>query len=336
MSTVDNIAVLGGGAFGMALAKLAARRSGQVMVWARDEAVCQHINQHRHHPNKLPSVVMPINVAATSDLARALKQAKIVIIALPMQALEEVLRKAQGLFDEQAIIVCTTKGIDEEQLLLPCHVIERSLSKPLAQRACYLSGPSFAIELALGLPSALVLAGFNEASKRLVQIQFSSSHFRLYRSADVVGVCVGGALKNVIAIAAGACAGLALGKNALSSLITRGLFEMTRLAKAMGGKEITLSGLSGVGDLILTCTDDRSRNYRLGTLLAGGAKLDAALAAIGSVVEGANTAKSIPALRAKFRVELPILEAVYQVLYQGLSPSQAMATLLARTPEEEG
>jgi glycerol-3-phosphate dehydrogenase (NAD(P)+) len=336
MSKSSNVAVLGGGAFGVALAKLAAEQSDKVTLWARDEVGCQYINRYRHHPTKLPSIVLPKNIVASSDLAVALGDAHVVIIALPMAALTEVLVKARGLFAKDAIIVCTTKGIDEETLCLPCEIIEQTLPKDISLRSCYLSGPSFAIELAMGLPTALVLASQHQKSAKFCQRLLSSTHFRLYRSSDVIGVCVGGALKNVVAIAAGACAALDLGKNALASLITRGLSEMTRVAVAMGGKQATLSGLSGVGDLILSCTDDMSRNFRLGSLLAGGKNLEGAIATIGSVVEGAHTAKAIPRLCEKYNVELSIASAVFQVLYQGLSPAQAMALMLARRPEEEG
>lgn len=328
-------AILGGGAFGVSLASVIAQNGHRVNLWARNDDVCRHINTYHHHPSKLTNIILPHAVFATSDVQRVLKESTLVVIALPMHALASVLSKVKSYIRNDALVVCTTKGIDEDSLALPCHLIEANLSENLSLRACYVSGPSFAIEVALGLPTALVVAGRDGESTKLCQKQLSGKKLRLYRSSDVVGVCVAGALKNVIAIAAGVCAGLNLGKNAQASLITRGLFEVTRLARAMGGRAKTLSGLSGVGDFILSCTDGMSRNYRLGLLLAQGLSLKDALLAIQGVAEGANTAKAIPRLTKLYSIEMPIAEMVYKVLYQGLLPQQALELLLSRTPERE-
>jgi glycerol-3-phosphate dehydrogenase (NAD(P)+) len=262
-------------------------------------------------------------------------QANCIIIAVPMAALSSVLLKAKTLIQNDAVLISTAKGIEESTLALPNDIIMKILPPPIVKRACYLSGPSFAVELAMDLPTALTLASADQDSAIYVQKSLSSKQCRLYRSDDVIGVNVGGALKNVIAIAAGASLGLGLGKNALAALITRGLAEMARLARCLNGKASTLSGLSGAGDLILSCTDDMSRNHRLGTLLVEGVLLDDALKTIGSVVEGAKTAKAIPALEKKHRVSLPISNAVYRVLYEGLAPKMAIATLLERELKEE-
>lgn len=328
-------AILGGGAFGVSLASVLAHHGNRVNLWARNDAVCQHINTYHHHPSKLTTISLPSSVLATSDLREALRESTMVVIALPMHALALVLNQVKSYIRDDALIVCTTKGIDEDSLALPCHLIEASFNKNLSHRACYVSGPSFAVEVAMGLPTALVVAGRDRESTQRCQRQFSGKKLRLYRSSDVVGVCVAGALKNVVAIAAGVCAGLNLGKNAQASLITRGLFEVTRLARAMGGKAKTLSGLSGVGDFILSCTDGMSRNYRLGLLLAQGLTLKDALLAIQGVAEGANTTKAIPRLTKLYGIEMPIAEVVYQILYQGLLPHQALELLLSRTPERE-
>jgi glycerol-3-phosphate dehydrogenase (NAD(P)+) len=335
MIKFDKIAVLGGGTFGIALAKLFALTSEQVLLWVRDEKVCQFINTHRHHPHRLMQIRIPNNVLALSDLAICVTNIPIVVFALPIPALTSVLTKASNFLHEDVIIVSTAKGVEQDSLALPYQVIKKTLTFWQYKRSCYLSGPSFAIELANDLPTALTLASLDDESANLLQQRFSKKNFRLYRSSDIIGVCLGGALKNVIAIAAGACSGLKLGKNAIASLITRGLAEITRLAIAMGGKPETLRGLSGMGDLILSCTDDMSRNHRFGTLLAQGFDLNSALLTIGSVVEGVNTTKTVPHLINRFNIDMPISLAVYQVLYHGLSSQDAISSLLSRSLKDE-
>lgn len=327
------VAVLGGGAFGLALSILLAKKTSSVFLWARNDAVVSSINSNHRHPKELSTIELPSHIYATSTLDEALLGADFVVLAVPLGAMREVLQKAQ--IHSDAIIISTAKGIDSSSLELPCDIAAQSLDASLVQRACYLSGPSFAVELAMGLPTALTIASRDSHSARTVQNLFSSQSCRLYCSDDVIGVCVGGALKNVIAIAAGASSELKLGRNALAALITRGLAEIMRLAQKMGAKPETMSGLAGVGDLLLSCTDDLSRNHRLGTLLAQGIDLKSAVAQIGTVVEGAKTALAIPALMKKYSVEMPISHAVYQVLYTGLKPELALSLLLDRSPKEE-
>jgi glycerol-3-phosphate dehydrogenase (NAD(P)+) len=330
MTRFKKVTVLGGGAFGVALANLAAEKSNEIMLWVRDEKVCQSINDNRHHPTQLSHIFLPINILALTDLKLALFEADVVILALPMAALSPVLLTAQKFIHQDAIIVSTAKGIEEQSLALPCDVTRRSLSKNLSDRVCFLSGPSFAFEVAMNLPTALTLASNNKDVAISFQKGFSHKHFRLYRTDDVIGVCVGGALKNVVAIAAGACVGLGLGRNALAAVITCGLAEITRLAVSMGGRSKTISGLSGAGDLVLSCIDDMSRNHRLGMMLANGVGLNMALEKIGSVVEGARTTKTIPDLIDRYGVDLPISIAVHQVLYDNLPIEKAVFSLLSR------
>lgn len=331
----SKIAVLGGGAFGIALAKLASHKSDEVALWARDKNVCTAINQHHHHPTKLSNIKLPSSIIATSFLKDALSSTEIVIVALPIKALGSVMECAKSFLEKKAIIVSTAKGIDENTFFLPHEILSSVLDKEHSERACFLSGPSFAIELALDLPTALTLASTNQEAALYFQEKFSSDTFRLYRSDDVVGVTVGGALKNVIAIASGAAAALGLGRNAMASLITRGLAEITRLAVAMGGRASTVSGLSGAGDLILSCTDDMSRNHRIGGLLVEHS-LKEAESMIEGVVEGVKTAKTIPVLMKKFAIDLPISFAVYQVLYENVNVRDALASLLSRRLKDEG
>jgi glycerol-3-phosphate dehydrogenase (NAD(P)+) len=337
--TNKKIALLGGGAFGVALAKISALQFSEIVLWARDFFVCEHINSYHRHPQKLAHIELPKNIVATNNLSTALKNAHVVILTLPMGALESVLTQACHLFEPTANIISTAKGIamSSAGLKLPCDIIQETLPHKIAQRACYLSGPSFALELAENLPTALTLAcaSAHRATALQVQREFSQKNLRLYYSEDVIGVCVGGALKNVIAIAAGACMGLGLGRNALASLITRGLVEMSRLAKSMGGEPETLRGLSGMGDLVLSCTDTMSRNFRLGNLLAKKLTLQQGLDQIGSVVEGAQTAKAVEALTQKYHIEMPISSAVYQVLYENTPLEKAMTALLTRDLKDE-
>ncbi|MCA9507264.1 MAG: NAD(P)-dependent glycerol-3-phosphate dehydrogenase [Myxococcales bacterium] len=331
--TVDKVAILGGGAFGIALSKLVAKNSHQVTVWARNNQVVKSINTLRKHPKQLRDIMLDNNVNATSCIKEAVSQASYVILAVPMDATAEVLKQAP--IDQNAIIINTAKGIVSDTLELSADIVKKNTCKDLAIRACYLSGPSFARELAQDLPTALTIASFNHESARKFQIHFSSKNCRLYWSDDVVGVCVGGAMKNVIAIAAGTCSGLKLGKNALAALITRGLAEMTRLAIKMGARSDTMSGLAGVGDLLLSCTDEMSRNFRLGLLLSEAKDLSSALKSIGTVVEGAKTAKAIVPLMQKYGIDMPISYAVHQVLYGGVKPERAIEDLLERALKEE-
>lgn len=331
----EKIAILGGGAFGIALAKIASSQAQRVVIWVRDQKVCEHINNIHTHPSKLSNIILPPWVIATTDIKEALKNTPAVFLTVPMQALRSVLAQSRDYFDSEALIINTAKGIESPSLDLPCDIIKQTLLSRNANNACYLSGPSFANELAQGLPTGLTLASKNKSSAKKFQREFSQKNLRIYYCDDVIGVLVGGALKNVIAIAAGACAGLGLGSNALASLITRGLSEISRLAISMGGKAQTLSGLSGIGDLVLSCTDPTSRNHRLGLLLAENYLLPKALLQIGSVVEGAKTAQTIPGLIQKYHVDMPISLAVYKVLYENMALEQAMSDLLKRDLKDE-
>lgn len=333
MKKINKVAILGGGAFGVALSKLVAKKSVEVSLWARTKEVVEGINSRHSHPFQLTEIELPKNISATEDIKEASRHASYVILAVPMSAMGEVLERAP--LEKNATVVCTAKGILSDSLELSVDIIKKTLTKDLVYKACYLSGPSFAIELAKGLPTALTIASYSHESARNFQAHFSDAHCRLYWSDDVIGVCVGGAMKNVIAIAAGACAGLNLGHNALAALITRGLAEMTRLATKMGADSLTMSGLSGVGDLLLSCTDAMSRNHRLGVLLAEGLGLSEAEKKIGTVVEGVKTVRAIPQLSKKYGIEMPISHAVFQVLYSGVKPERAISELLERAPREE-
>lgn len=321
MTNISNahvISILGCGAFGLALSKLVASSNNKVRLWSRNQGICDYINKYKHHPSILSNLTLDHNVIATSHLNQAMTDANIVFLAIPMAALAEVASKIKPLMHQDIILVATTKGIDAKHLWLSCDVINM-IYKRSSAKTLFLSGPSFAEELAKLKPTGMVLAGSNHQAYDLVKNSFSD-HIKLFYSEDIIGVCLGGALKNVLAIACGVCLGLALGKNALASLITLGLREITSLAQAMGAKIDTLYHLSGIGDMILSCSDSQSRNFRLGMMLAQKQSLPDCLKQIKSSVEGVNTAKAIPLLQQKFNIDMPILMAVYQLLYKKLAP----------------
>lgn len=328
------ISVLGAGAFGTALAKVMSDAGHEVLLWARDAKVVNSINETHYHPNRLKGVELG-SVIATTNEQEACQGAHLIISGLPMSALREVLTRLSPYITSGTYIVSTTKGIEPQTLYLPnqilCDVFPQSEWRYLS----YLSGPSFALEIAKGLPCAVTVAAEDAHIAQQVQEIISTDKFRAYVTTDVVGVELGGALKNVIAIAAGAVQGMGFGNSALAGLITRGVAEMTRLAVKMGGHPQTLAGLSGLGDLVLTCTGDLSRNRAVGFGLAQGKSLQDILAELGQVAEGVQTAKSVVDLASRYDVEMPICECVYQALYAGLSVQEAMTALMTRPLRHE-
>jgi glycerol-3-phosphate dehydrogenase (NAD(P)+) len=313
------VAVLGGGAFGTALAvSLAA--NGPVTLWARGAATWAG----RESP-KLPGAPLPEAVTLTDDIATAL-QAEALLFALPMQSLADVLDDLPGSLAGKALVACC-KGIDLKRLTGPAAILAEQAPDALP---AILTGPSFAADIARGLPTALTLACADEARGRALQEALSTPTLRLYRTGDVIGAELGGALKNVIAIACGACIGAGLGDSARAALMTRGFAEMTRLAAHLGARPETLAGLSGLGDLTLTCTSDLSRNYRFGLALGRGESFDPA-----TTVEGAATARAANDLGLRERIPLPICGAVTELTQGTLSVPQAMDRLLTRPLKEE-
>jgi len=323
------VSVLGAGAWGTALATVLAARSHQVRLWTWEAAHAEAMTQARENVPSLPGVRLGAEIAISSDLRAALGGAELVLVVVPSQAVSETARQAAPFVPPGAAVVCATKGIDGATLELMSEVLGRELGLP-PERLCALSGPSFAREVARHLPTNLVAASTNPALARQVQEALVTDWLRVYTSTDPVGVEVGGALKNVIAIAAGACDGLALGENTRAALITRGIAEMARLSQSKGGDRLTMAGLAGVGDLVLTCTGSLSRNRALGIKLGQGQPLERALAESEGVAEGYYTAKSAVALASKLGVDLPISAAVESVLYRGQSPVDALRSLLAR------
>lgn len=328
---MTHAAVVGGGSWGTALAKVLADKGETVRLWARDPALADTMRRTRENFRYLPGVLLPETLLPTAELGLALEGADLVLIVLPSHTLRDVVRAMHrhGL-PAGVPIVSATKGIETETLELMSEVLESELPLERHRDLAYLSGPSFAKEVANGLPTAIVVASRNDELAHRLQHRFSSERLRVYANDDVVGVEVGGALKNVIAIAAGAADGLGIGFNARAAMITRGLNEIARLAMAKGGSALTLAGLAGLGDLVLTCTGELSRNRTVGYELGRGRSIDEILAGMTQVAEGVRTAKSAYLLGEKLGVELPITGEVYRVLYEKKPAREAVSYLMTR------
>ncbi|HQR40313.1 MAG TPA: NAD(P)H-dependent glycerol-3-phosphate dehydrogenase [Blastocatellia bacterium] len=329
------VAVIGSGSWGTALALHAARIGHDVWLWSRRADAAAELDAARVNTAYLPGFPFPPHIRATSDLAEAVKGATLVLLVVPSHGTREVLGEMKGVLTGHEILVCASKGIENETLARMSEVVSQVFDGGFDDRYVVLSGPSFAAEVARGVPTAIVAASPVESSANVVQKELSSGSFRVYTNDDVVGVELGGALKNVIAIATGGVTGLGLGHNTVAAIITRGLAEMTRLAVAMGGHVETLSGLAGLGDLVLTCTGDLSRNRFVGIELGRGRSLDEILADMREVAEGVRTTRAARALGVRAGVELPITNAVYSLLYEGGRPRAMADALMGRPLKKE-
>jgi glycerol-3-phosphate dehydrogenase (NAD(P)+) len=328
----DAVAVVGAGSWGTALAALLARSGRPVRLWARDPAVAAAINQRRVNPDYLPGVELPGGIAATSDLAAAAAGAPIVFVVIPSAFCRETYRRLAAAARADAVLVSATKGLETDTLQRMTEVAgEEAPGHPLA----VLSGPSFALEVARAQPTTVVVASSEPAVAERVQRVVSSETFRAYTSDDVIGVELAGALKNVIAIAAGIVTGLGYGHNTVAALITRGLAEMSRLVVALGGRADTLAGLAGLGDLVLTCTGALSRNRQVGQALGAGRSLAEAISSTHMVAEGVRTALAACALADRAGVELPIAREMKAVLHEGKDPRTALTDLMLRSLKRE-
>ena len=326
-----NITVIGAGAWGTALA-VSLAVNHRVTLWARDAAQIKAMRAARRNQRYLPDIPLPDNLELSADFTAALADAELAIIAVPTAALRATLQQL-ALFGRCIGVVWVCKGFEAETSLLPHQVAAEVLPEGL--RRGVLSGPSFAQEVARGLPTALTLASADEEFASRTAQALHHARLRIYASNDVTGVEVGGAVKNVLAIAAGICDGLGLGHNARAALLTRGLAEITRLGLKLGGCPETLSGLSGAGDLILTCTGDLSRNRQVGLLLVQQHDLSEILHRLGHVAEGVYTVREVHHLAQRLGVTMPICEAVYRILYENIPVTEVVAELLNRTPNNE-
>ncbi|WP_298013123.1 NAD(P)H-dependent glycerol-3-phosphate dehydrogenase [uncultured Castellaniella sp.] len=344
MSSV-RLTVLGAGSWGTALAALASQRS-DTLLWARDADTVRAVRQTRRNPRYLPDIDLPSSLTATDDWSAALAHVRqgpddairLIVLGVPMAGLGDVCRQlARDLSagsHSPIHLLWTCKGISPDTLQWPHQIVSGSLPHDDRLQAGVLSGPSFAREVAQGLPVALTVASSHAETGQAAQAAFHGTQARIYTTRDIIGVEVGGALKNVMAIACGISDGLNLGTNARAALITRGLAEIQRLGVALGGRAETFTGLTGLGDLVLTATGDLSRNRQVGVAIGQGRPLDAILAG-GMTAEGVRCARAALALGRRHEIELPITEAVCQVLFEGLSPRQAVAALLAREARSE-
>jgi glycerol-3-phosphate dehydrogenase (NAD(P)+) len=329
------VAVLGAGAWGTALAIVLAEKLHPTVLWAHSPEHAAAINSTRLNERYLKGFTLPPSLQATADLGEALRDAELVVVVVPSHALRGVIREARPLLPPNALVCSASKGIENDSLMLMSEVLEDELGEGARPRLTYLSGPSFAKETAAGMPTAVVVAGARAPETHAVQRAFATERFRVYWSDDVVGVEMGGALKNVVAIAAGIVDGLGFGHNARAALITRGLAEIGRIAVRKGANPLTLAGLSGMGDLVLTCTGELSRNRTVGFEMGKGRTLDDVLAHLGHVAEGVKTTKSAYDLGRKMGVDLPVAIEVYRVLYEGKSPRQAAVDLMTRELKRE-
>eukprot|EP00667_Euglena_gracilis_P007935 EG_transcript_8021 len=329
------IGVLGGGAFGTAFAQLMGRNGYKVRIWARNPATVDAINGLNENTTYLKGYKLSPNVTATMDLPEAVAGASLVAVAVPTPFLRETFVQHRDVLPTKVPIVLLSKGIENNTLMTPFEVLREELPGKYGKFLCAVSGPSFAQEIAKGLPTNVTCASESKKVGVRVQQMLSDRMFRVYITDDIMGVEYGGALKNVIAIAAGVCDGLGMGCNGRAALITRGLAEMSKLAVAKGGKPITMLSLAGVGDLLMTCTAPQSRNYSVGYRLAKGETLEEIRASMKEVAEGVTTAVSVHHLTRSLRIDAPICEAVYDVLYNGKSLEHAVSDLLDREPGAE-
>jgi glycerol-3-phosphate dehydrogenase (NAD(P)+) len=335
---MSRIAIIGAGAWGTGLAIVLGRKETHaVQLWANEAEVCESIAKRRVNERFLPGFTLPDAVQATNDIHSALEGVEIVISVMPSQHCRALFERMVPSLRPEMLFVSCTKGLEEGTLLRMTEVIGDVLrARAFTPRVAALSGPSFAKEVARGDPTAVTVASIDAELTRTVQHAFNDSRFRVYTNDDVIGVELGGALKNIIAIAAGVCDGLGLGHNSVAALITRGLAEVARLAVACGGRLDTMAGLAGLGDLVLTCTGDLSRNRTVGVELGKGGKLSDIIAGMqGAVAEGVFTTKVAVALARKKGVEMPITEQMYAILENGKSPQQAISELMTRAAKSE-
>jgi len=328
-----SISVLGAGSWGTALAIQAARSGCRTLLWGHSPEHMAALSLARENAHYLPGLAFPENLATTDSLEEAVNFSSLILISVPSHAFGDTLKKIKPFINNETEIAWATKGFNPDDGALLNKIVEQTLSEDI--HTAVLSGPTFAKEVATGLPTAITIASATpEFSEKIANILHNHC-FRVYTSSDIVGVQVGGAVKNALAIAAGIADGLGYGANTRSALITRGLQEIMRLGTKLGGQTDTFMGLAGLGDLILTCTDNQSRNRRLGIALGEGKDQEIALKYIGQEVEGISAAKEAYLLALKHNIEMPIIEQTYKVLYQNLAPRTAVQNLLARDQKAE-
>ncbi len=331
----ENVAVIGAGSWGTALAMVLADNGHSVRIWGHNPAQIEEINAQHTNRKYLPEIDLPELIQGYTDLKKTLADVKTIIIAVPTKAIREVLQKITAFQSEPLVIVHVSKGIEPDTLLRISEMIEEEMPGELLEDVVVLSGPSHAEEVSLRHPTTVTVSAKNMEAAEKIQDLFINQNFRVYTNPDLIGVEIGGALKNIIALGAGISDGLGYGDNAKAALITRGLAEIARLGVKMGASPLTFSGLTGIGDLIVTCTSVHSRNWRAGNMLGKGQKLEEVLASMGMVVEGVRTTKAAYQLARKNDVRMPITDALYDVLFNGMNPKDAVDGLMSRRKTHE-
>jgi len=326
----EKTGIIGAGAWGTALALLLADKGHDVALWMYEKDLAEETQRTRENRVYLPGFPLPANITVLSSLEAAVRERPFILSVAPSHTVRAISNQMAPFLADHAVIVSASKGIEIDTLLPLSDVLRQTLPPKFHDRLCFLSGPSFAKEVAQKMPTAVALASYDPEAGKQAQQLMSAPYFRVYTNDDVIGVELGGAIKNVIAIAAGVLEGLGFGYNTMAALLTRGLAEMARLGVAMGADQCTFSGLAGMGDLVLTCTGGLSRNRTLGVRLGKGEKLDNILKGAKTIAEGVKTAKAARELARKNNIEMPIVEEVYRILYEGKDPRQATKDLMGR------
>lgn len=329
-----NIGVVGAGSWGTSLANVLAKKGYPVQLWSHEAELAEYMEKHRENNRYLPGINLHQNLSFTSALSEVVTH-EVVLLVPPSQVMRSVLKQAAPFFNPTAAIISASKGIENTTLELMSEVIKGALKGQHTGKTAFLSGPTFAREIAQELPSAAVVASAQDEVATMARDMFSTEYFRIYSNDDVVGTEIGGALKNVIALAAGVCDGLEYGNNSRAALITRGLAEMKRVGLALGARAETFAGLAGMGDLVLTCTGELSRNRTVGIALGKGKKLKDILAQMHMVAEGVETTRSAYQLAQKLKIDVPIINQMYAVLYDDKDPRAAVIELMQRSLKSE-
>ncbi|MBS1128783.1 MAG: hypothetical protein H6Q96_1163 [Nitrospirae bacterium] len=326
----EKIGIIGAGAWGTALALLLADRGHDVTLWMYEKDLAEETQRTRENRVYLPGFTLPANISVNATLDRAVRERPFILSVVPSHTARAISTRMAPFLANDAVIVSASKGIETETLMPLSDVFRETLPPKFHGRLCFLSGPSFAKEVAQKMPTAVALASYDPEAGRRAQQLMSAPYFRVYTNPDVIGVELGGSVKNVIAIAAGVLEGLGYGYNTMAALLTRGLAEMTRLGVAMGANPLTFSGLAGMGDLVLTCTGGLSRNRTLGVRLGKGELFEDIMKGLPTVTEGVKTAKATRELARKHSVEMPVVDEVYRIIYEGKDPQLALKDLMSR------
>ena len=327
---IQQVAVIGAGSWGTALASVLARNGLQVTLWVRDPKLAEEINTTRQNRKYLPDVELSQTITATSDLRQAVSDRRVVLLAVPSHAMRQICRALANDLHPEVLLLHAAKGFELETLKRMSEVIREEVPRPIADRLAVLTGPSHAEEVVRDQPTTVVVASDEEKSMLLAQDLLMTPNFRVYTNPDLVGAEIAGALKNIIALGAGMSDGLGYGDNAKAALLTRGLAEISRLGSKLGARPLTFAGLAGVGDLIVTCTSRHSRNWRAGYMLGQGKRLDDVLEQMGMVVEGVRTTHAAYSLAQREQVEMPITSVLYGILFEGKAPEQGVKELMTR------